>query len=269
MNKWIASSSLAVVALVSSVGHADEPESAPSGPAYRLEAVYDLPAYGIGIAYTSGRLVRTQKPQCSQAGEPCDKSDLNALDRLTAGWWHPTWATVSDVAVYTMMGLSAGYLFIDENPTYALNDLVVVAESALLSTATATVMTTAVARPRPYVYGSDAPLDTRNSVDATMSFISSHTAIAFGLSTSVWMTYRRLHPKSSAHWALLLIGDAAAAFVGYARVAAGRHFPTDVVTGALVGSSVGALVPAMHGSPVRVVPMVGQDQAGLALVGAL
>lgn len=235
-----------------------------SEPAYKLDAEYDLPAIGIGLAFSAARLVRTQKAYCAPL---CDKSDLNGLDRLTAGRWSPGWATVSDASVYSLGALAAAYLFVDEKPLHALNDAIVVGESALLATATATIMTAAVARPRPYLYGENAPLDTRNSVDASMSFISSHTAVAFAISTSTWRTYQRLHPDSNAHWAVLAVGDAAATVVGLARVFAGRHFPTDVITGALVGSSVGALVPALHKSPVQVVPTAGKDHAELSVVG--
>jgi membrane-associated phospholipid phosphatase len=39
---------------------------------------------------------------------------------------------------------------------------------------------------------------------------------------------------------------AAAGTVGYLRFAAGRHYPTDILAGALIGSLVGWLVPQLH-----------------------
>ena len=238
--------------------------AAERGPAYQLAPEYDVAAFGIGLSFTAARMVRTQKAWCAPV---CDKKDLNGLDRLTAGRWNPTWATVSDVSIYSLGALAGAYLFVDEKPLHALNDVVVVGESALVATATATIMTAAVSRPRPYLYGDQAPLDTRNSVDASMSFISSHTAVAFALSTSTWRTYQRLHPDSRAHWLVLALGDATATMVGLARLFAGRHFATDVLTGALVGTSVGLVVPALHGSPVQVVPTAGKDHAELSAVG--
>ena len=44
--------------------------------------------------------------------------------------------------------------------------------------------------------------------------------------------------------AALLFGGAAA--VGTLRVAAGRHFPTDVLAGAALGSLIGWLIPTVH-----------------------
>ena len=37
-----------------------------------------------------------------------------------------------------------------------------------------------------------------------------------------------------------------AALTAYARVAAGRHFPSDVIVGAIVGSAIGHLIPRSH-----------------------
>jgi hypothetical protein len=42
----------------------------------------------------------------------------------------------------------------------------------------------------------------------------------------------------------------------------GYHFITDVVGGAVVGSSIGVLVSAVHKSPVHVVPITNHDAAG-------
>jgi membrane-associated phospholipid phosphatase len=41
-------------------------------------------------------------------------------------------------------------------------------------------------------------------------------------------------------------GLALAFFSGYLRIAADRHYLTDVVTGALFGAAAGALVPLLH-----------------------
>ena len=66
---------------------------------------------------------------------------------------------------------------------------------------------------------------------------------------------------------ILGVGLAAASFVATARVIAGRHFITDSVGGAIVGASVGVLVPALHGSPVRVVPAIAPKEGAVIVVG--
>ena len=144
----------------------------------------------------------------------------------------------------------------------------------LTSSALATVMTIAAGRPRPFLYGDAAPLDVRNSSNASLSFLSSHTGNAFAIVTSMYVAQRRLHPNSSRSKWVLGIGMGVASFVGLSRVMAGYHFITDVIGGAAVGSSVGFAVSSVHKSPVKVVPVVNRDAmgsvtgAGVGLTGA-
>jgi membrane-associated phospholipid phosphatase len=127
-------------------------------------------------------------------------------------------------------------------------------------------MTLASGRPRPFLYGEKAPLSARNSADAGLSFLSSHTALSFSIATSTLVTMRRLHPGSKLTWIVAGVGGGIATFVATARVLGGMHFVTDVAGGAIVGTSVGVLVPSLHGSPVSIVPVGGDGQHGLALV---
>jgi len=121
-----------------------------------------------------------------------------------------------------------------------LNDAVVIAESGLAATAAASVMTLAAGRPRPFLYGTKAPLSERNGADAGLSFLSSHAAVSFAIATSTLVAMRRLHPHSRANWIVLGVGGAIASFVATARVLGGMHFISDVVGGAVVGSSLGS-----------------------------
>ncbi len=233
-------------------------------PAYQLFAETDLPLLGIGVVLASARLVRTQPAYCAPQ---CNPADLNALDRTTAGFWSVGWSTASDLSLYAIMGGSALTLLVDEGPAPALNDAVVVAESALTATGLASVVTLAAGRPRPFVFGDKAPLEQRNSADGGLSFLSSHTAVGFALVTSLFVTERRLHPGKLLPYAVLGAGLALASFVGTARVMAGKHFVTDAVGGAIVGTSVGVLVPALHGSPVKIAPTVTPREGSLNIVG--
>jgi membrane-associated phospholipid phosphatase len=234
----------------------------PLHPAFQLYAEIDLPILGIGLAFAGGRLVRSQKASCAPL---CDSIGLNALDRTTAGYWSPAWQSASDYGLYAIGAGAAALLVVDEGFLPGLNDGVVIAESALAGTALASIMTLAAGRPRPFLYGEKAPLSDRNSPDAGLSYLSSHAVISFAIATSTLMTMRRLHPHSKATWIVMAVGGAMAAFVATARVMGGMHFMTDAAGGAVVGTSLGVLVPAMHASPVAIVPVAGEGQHGLAL----
>ena len=236
-------------------------------PAYQLYAETDLPLLGIGLVMASTRLVRTQPAYCAPL---CDRAQLNALDRATAGFYNTGWATASDVGLYGgMMGGAALFLWIDEGALPALNDAVVVAESALSALAVSSLATLAAGRPRPFLYGEKAPLDLRNSADAGLSFVSNHASVGFAVAVSTYITSRRLrtHVGDIVPTLVLIGGLTAASFVSTSRVLAGRHFVTDSIAGAVIGSSVGVLIPALHSSPVKVIPKVTSQEASLQLVG--
>jgi len=235
----------------------------PLRPAFQLYAELDLPVLAIGLVFGEARAFRAQKAYCAPL---CDASTLNAVDRVTAGYWSPRWQTASDYGLYAVFLGAGAALLADEGLSSGLNDLVVVAESGLAATALASIMTIASARPRPYMYGEKAPLDARNSPDGGLSFLSSHAAEGFAVATSTFMTLRRLHPHSRATWIAMVVGGGVAAFVATARVMGGMHFISDSVGGTVVGVSLGVLIPSLHRSPVAVVPVAAEGgQRGIAI----
>jgi len=235
-------------------------------PAYQLYAQIDIPILGVGAVLAAARFVRTQPAFCAPL---CDKSTLNGIDHLTAGIYDKNWSLASDIGLYTVIGGSALLLVLDEGFWPGLNDIVVVAESGLLATAMSALAELAQGRPRPYEYGTVAPLAQRNSADAGLSFISGHATVTFAIAVSTYMTMRRLHPEKGTWIPLVtvLLGVGTAAFVATARVAAGQHFITDSIAGAVVGSAMGILIPSLHGSPVRILPTVSSQSVSLQLVG--
>jgi membrane-associated phospholipid phosphatase len=236
----------------------------PTRPAFQLYAEIDLPVLTVGLVFVSVRFVRTQKAFCAPL---CDKTDLNALDRTTAGFWSPNWLLASNVGLIAAGAGVVAMLADDEGALNALNDSVVIAESAMSATAVASIMTIAAGRPRPFLYGDKAPVSDRNGSDAGNSFLSSHSAVSFAIATSTYVAMHRLHPRSQLPYAVLGLGLGAASFVATSRVMAGQHFITDAVGGALVGSSVGVLISSLHGSPVAIVPVAGEHERGLGIRG--
>lgn len=247
-------------------------------PAFQLYAEIDPPILAIGTVFALARLTKSQPAFCAPA---CDAVSLNAIDKLNAGYFSSSWSALSD---YTLYGLGAGaaaLLLTDENVLDTLNDGVVIGEATLSATAVASVMTLAAGRPRPFLYGDPtnptgykAPLSVRNSADAGLSFLSSHTAMAFAITTSLFIAERRLHPTSVRPKVILAVGLGLSSLVGAARVMSGYHFITDVVGGAIVGSSLGIVVASVHGSPVHLVPVVNTGSksearsAGVGLQGS-
>ncbi|HEY6177960.1 MAG TPA: phosphatase PAP2 family protein, partial [Kofleriaceae bacterium] len=233
-------------------------------PAFQLYAEIDVPVLTVGAVFVSVRFIRTQKAFCAPL---CPRGDLNALDRTTAGFWSPNWLLASNIGLVATGAGMLALLADEEGALNAVNDAMVVAESAMSATAVASIMTIAAGRPRPFLYGENAPLSDRNGSDAGNSFLSSHSAVAFAIATSSYVAMHRLRPREQRPYLMLGVGLAAAGFVATSRVLAGQHFITDAVGGGLVGSSVGVLIASLHGSPVSIVPVTGEHEHGIGIQG--
>jgi membrane-associated phospholipid phosphatase len=99
---------------------------------------------------------------------------------------------------------------------------------------------------RPEVFAEDAPSGARNAPQARGSFYSGHASNAFTLA-SVAVALQRKRVDPSVPLVPFAIGAySLATVVSGLRVAAGKHYPSDVVVGALVGAGIGWLVPWLH-----------------------
>jgi membrane-associated phospholipid phosphatase len=246
-----------------------EPTERPSR-AYQLYWELDVPLLAAAIVLGGGSMIRTSESASpaycvtQSDPDPCDKSDLNPLDRAFAGRYSPPWSDASDYAALALAISPIAVLWPDAGFVNMLNDTVVVYQSALIAVALQGLSSTGTGRGRPYVYGDEAPRDLRHSPAGAMSYFSGHTTFAFATSTSLFWTVHRRHPGSAFAWTTFALGTAVASFTGVGRVLAGKHFPTDVLAGAAVGAGVGTLIPALHDSPVIV--SLGPEGDGAMLI---
>lgn len=260
--------SLALALLAPALWAAEARAEGPRpGPAYQLKLELDLPIILIGGGMASGFAFMSEAPGVHCAPS-CDKSTVFKLDRFAAGWYDPDWAKVGDIATASTLAAPLIVVALDEGLAHGLNDDLVIAESALITSALQILTSYAVARPRPRVYGDEASLESRSDANAARSFFSGHVANTVATSVATLRTFQRLG-KPGLGYAMLGVGLAGSALVGVSRVAAGSHFPSDVVIGAMVGTGVGLALPAMHDSPVRLVPVASSEYAGLLVRGAL
>jgi len=123
-------------------------------------------------------------------------------------------------------------------------------------------------RIRPLVYNPDVPWNERSGIRTQNSFYSGHTSSSASASFFVAKVYSDYHPelgnKKYLVYSLALIPPV---FTGLMRYKGMKHFPTDVLTGLIVGASTGILIPHLHkksGSNLSVVPFAGHVN-GLAL----
>jgi membrane-associated phospholipid phosphatase len=139
-------------------------------------------------------------------------------------------------------------------------DLLIVAEAATLAANLNQLVKYTVGRERPFVHYRNFPdPDRAPEPDDNVSFYSGHSSLAFSLATAAG-TVSSMRGYKSAPW-VWGIGLGLASTVAYLRVAGDKHYLTDVLVGAAVGSAMGIAIPRwLHG------PEEESPAPGLSLV---
>lgn len=140
-------------------------------------------------------------------------------------------ATLSDVMLYGVMPTTAFLLPLATNHNYPRAALTI-AQAAVMTGVVTQIAKFSFARARPYAYyGNDY-----SNPDSKLSFFSGHTSYSFALSISSAMLLAESYPRYSA--AIYSVAVVVAMLPGYLRLAADKHYFTDVLTGAIVGSTI-------------------------------
>jgi len=146
-------------------------------------------------------------------------------------------------------------------------DTLIIAEATSLAADVNQIVKFAVGRERPFVHAlpPEAKGSTAHPADNNTSFYSGHTNLVFALAlSSGTVASMRGYRWAPAVWAS---GLTIAAATGYLRIAADRHYFTDVMLGAVTGSAIGFAVPYLLHSGGSNVPAVsgGLGTSGGAL----
>jgi membrane-associated phospholipid phosphatase len=247
---------------------------------------YNLPV-DVGVTLGAGSLALTLELFSSKINPKtcrwCDrdsngKDTLNAFDawvRNSLRWSNTTAANrasgVFSYGLAPVAGLGLGALLSwHENRLHNFPvDVLIVSEAAMLSINLDQITKIAAGRERPFVhFRSASERDATHSNGDDLSFYSGHTSFAFALATSAGtVASMRRYRWAPVMW---VTGMALAATSGYLRIAADRHYATDVLAGAVVGSAIGFGVPYFAHGPsksVQLAPMNIQGASGLLLWG--
>lgn len=197
-------------------------------------------------------------PKC-----PCDVGEVNAFDRIAIGNDSQLAGVISDVSLgVAVLGPPLlDLVLLGSNQTY-LEDMVVYAEVLSVSGAFVTTAKYTAQRPIPLVYTSQDPglLKAPNSY---ASFYSGHTTLAFAALSAAAMTAHYRYHIDAVPWVIV---TALGGSIAYERVAAGRHFPTDVIVGAVTGTLEGILIPYFHSKPeARTSVQIMSSQSSIGL----
>ncbi len=176
-------------------------------------------------------------------------------------WANPTAAnTVSNVMQFAIpvgvmgFGLIQAYRF--DDPAAGWSNVLLITQATSLAMLTNVIVKYTTGRARPYVWQGNPDLYPPDVSDANVSFFGGHTTFVFAVVVS-GSTLFFMQDMPGAPY-VLGVGLAAATFTAYLRMAAGKHYLSDTLVGAGVGSLIGWAVPYLFHRPGR----KGAPQAG-------
>ena len=177
------------------------------------------------------------------------RDDVNAFDRGMMYSFNKTLNIVSDVTLYSLMALPVVSLVGNfKNANAWISYGIMYAESVLLVFGTSEILKNSILRYRPYFYDGEIPAG--EDKEYYKSFPSRHTAFAFMSAGFLTSTFFADNPDSPWKIPLCAVSYTMAAAVGISRIFSGNHFLTDTITGAVIGSVYGYLIPWLHMRPV-------------------
>ena len=130
--------------------------------------------------------------------------------------------------------------------------VVIYGETLLAGLAINGVVKSVVGRPRPYVYSDDpgvAAYASSQGRDSHLSFYSGHASSTFSASVAGAYLFAQSTTDENARAAVWGTELALAGATADLRTRAGKHFYSDVLVGATIGSGLGVLIPYLHGGP--------------------
>ncbi len=244
--QWVAGAGVAVAVCLAYEPAVAETPGAPR-PLRWEPALDGAVTVGGAIAWIASAALRGQlaPSRCRW----CDVDPLDARVRDALAWRDAQSAdAISDLTAFALMPLvSVGLDALSAAHEGALGDVpedgLLIAEATVITADVDQLTKLLTGRERPFVHA--LPLSakrlTARPSDNNLSFFSGHTSEAFALAAaSGTIGVMRGYRWAPLEWS---VGLAVAATTAYFRIAADRHWLTDVLVGMVIGAGIGFAVP--------------------------
>ncbi len=125
-----------------------------------------------------------------------------------------------------------------------------------------------IPRLRPFMYNPDVSMEKKMGRNTTNSFFSGHVSVVAASTFFMVKVYYDLHPEASHKTLFYGLACIPPAFTGYLRYKGAKHFPSDIITGFVVGAATGILVPEFHKRkyPLKIYPVSIYNGIGVKLL---
>ena len=230
----------------------------PAGPSpYRASLRIDAPLSSglLGISL-SGHWYQSRIPALEQSALlQLNRQQIWAFDRSASLAWRPQAAFLSDIGL--LAGLASPVLLLASARvrSHWSQHLLLWSQTLFMVDGVTTWVKALTLRNRPFNYyyaanyPNNIPADLAENVvgnDARFSFFSGHTSYAAAGTFFLAQSFNDYYPDSPFRPWVWAGAALLPAVVGFLRVRAGKHYPSDVIVGYLVGAAIGMTIPLLH-----------------------
>ena len=179
-----------------------------------------------------------------------DRNDVNKFDRTATYNRSSSAKNTSDVMLLGSVVVLPSLFLLHHHTRNDVGGLFLMTYEAFsINYGITNIVKSAVNRTRPYAYNpEDYSYEERRDRESRFSYFSGHTSATASLSFLWAKVMTDYHPHMAKGYKIGIWTFAALipATTGFLRVQAGKHYPTDVITGYAVGAVTGWLIPEMH-----------------------
>ena len=240
---------------------------------FEIDGFKEAAIFSTGLALSTSFLIKPYNNLTENEILKLDPDSVNAFDRYSTTRSSKNLDVACDIMIYSLVAAPLGFLglkSVNKDFRSALTFMVMYAESAMLINGLTRTLKISFRRKRPYVYNDSLTISQRMDSENQLSMPSNHTANAFNSAVFMSTVFTLTYPDSKwvpVVWSLSLT---VAASVGVLRVVSGKHYPTDVLVGALLGAATGLAIPFLHWKKkkrVVILPVAGDGFAGVSASG--
>jgi len=165
-------------------------------------------------------------------------------------WFHYHWrsqpARISDMLMAVQFAFPLIATNLNVKDRNWMNCAMVCSESLLWTVNLTQGVKLLKLRSRPFVYGPNTPNHMISGIDARYSFLSGHSSTSFCLATAFSLAMKQMNIPAQRRTILSATAFIGAGSIAALRVVAGKHYPTDVLAGMVLGCGVALLNHHVH-----------------------
>lgn len=218
------------------------------GPAFEFSLKKDLPivAGSAVLGITGLYLIAKTDPLTEEQVSMLNPDNISPFERGATRQYQQSDARLSDY-MFVVSALAPFSVFASPDVRKEFTPVIVMYfETAVLTRGLTSITKGLVLRNRPFTYNPEVPLADKLTEDARHSFFSGHMSATTSFCFLTAYMVDRYAERPGWKWAAWAGAVVIPGSVGYWRYTSGNHFPSDILTGYLIGAGSGLLVPYLH-----------------------